>query len=659
MKTERIDTQRASARGAPERSAETPAPPWRVYALVAFVALLVRGLYLWQIVPAAFFDLRMGDGLVYHRWAMRIAGGEWLSDHVFYQAPLYPYVLGLIYSVLGDGMLAIRLVQALMGTGACVLIAVATNAFFGARAGLLAGLMLAVFTPAIFMESLIQKTALGGVLTAAFVAGIGALTRSANGRRWLAIGIVLGLLALTRENALVFLAPLLIWLLVNHSRRLAWATLFAVGMSIALLPAVVHNRLAGGETLLTTSQFGTNFYIGNHPDHEGTYTPISPDRGDALFERIDATRIAEQAVGRKLTGAEVSQYWRRRTFDAIGAQPLKWLRLVAWKAAMTCNAAEIPDTEAQEIYAESSTVLRGLGHFAHFGTLFAMAAFGIVMTAASWRRLWVIYLMAACYAASVVMFFVSARYRFPLAMFLIPPAAAGLVEAAVQIGQRRFRRLACALLVAVAVAVGTNWPLVIHGSNRVLAYNNIANALSNDPGKVDVAVEYYERALNIDVDDSKVHNDYGSFLTSLGRTGAAIRHLRKSVRLQPGYVAAHHNLGIAYERQDDRAAAERQYLEALRLDPTFAEGHNALATLLAADGRLASAIEHFREAIRLDPENASAHNNLGAALVRTGKLEQGATHYRRAIELRPDFDLARRNLKIVLQALADRPLEDR
>ena len=629
--------------------------PWRVYALVAFAALLVRAIYLWQIYPAPFFDLRMGDGAVYHAWATRIANGAWFSDHVFYQAPLYPYVLALVYVVFDDSVLTVRLVQALMGTGACVLIAAATHAFFGPRAALVAGLMLALFAPAIFLEGLIQKTALGGVLTAAFVAGLGMLTRRPSAPRWLVIGIVTGLLALTRENALVFIPPLLLWLLVRGGRRLAWTAMFALGLGLTFLPAVLHNRVVGGEYVLTTSQFGSNFYIGNNPDDDGTYSPLHFDRGDALYERSDATRLAEQALGRTLSSAEVSRYWRDRALDAIGAQPLKWLRLVAWKLALTFNAVEIPDTEAQEIYADWSILLRGLGVLAHFGVLMPLAAFGIVMSAASWRRLWVIYLMAACYAVSVVMFFVSARYRLPLAMFLVPLAAAGLVQASVRIRQHEYRRVAGGALLALAVAIGSNWPLVIHGSNRVLGYNNIANVLSRDPEKKELAIEYFHRALTIDAADSTTHKDYGKFLTSLGRTDEAISHLLIAVRLQPDHLDAHYNLGVAFERKKDRAAAERQYRKSLQLDPSHADAHNALGALLSGANQLTQAIDHFKQAIRHEPGHAGAHNNLGVALVRMDRLEEAAEHFRRALKIRPRYTLAQRNLEQVLQALADQP----
>ena len=85
--------------------------PW--FALAIFgVALLVRLVHVWQLRASPFFSLLMGDSRGYDEWARRIAGGDWLGHEVFYQAPLYPYLLGLIYAVGGRHLLLVRLVQA-------------------------------------------------------------------------------------------------------------------------------------------------------------------------------------------------------------------------------------------------------------------------------------------------------------------------------------------------------------------------------------------------------------------------------------------------------------------------------------------------------------------------------------------------------------------
>ena len=44
--------------------------------------------------------------------------------------------------------------------------------------------------------------------------------------------------------------------------------------ALVLAPVALRNRAAGGELVLTTSQAGANFYIGNHPGADGRYQPL-------------------------------------------------------------------------------------------------------------------------------------------------------------------------------------------------------------------------------------------------------------------------------------------------------------------------------------------------------------------------------------------------
>src|SRR5947209_8539402 len=128
--------RRSAASSAPPRTPDVGAPTaqtvhqsgnverlsaatWTGTAAVFAAALLVRGLYLRQIWDAPFFRLRLGDAQAYHVWAQRIAGGDWLGAGVFYQAPLYPYFLGLIYRMFGEDPATIRIVQIMLGSAAC------------------------------------------------------------------------------------------------------------------------------------------------------------------------------------------------------------------------------------------------------------------------------------------------------------------------------------------------------------------------------------------------------------------------------------------------------------------------------------------------------------------------------------------------------------
>ena len=130
-----------------------------MYALVIFaVAFAVRLLHIWQIKSTPFFDVLMGDANGYDQWAQRLAAGDWVGTDVFYQAPLYPYFLGVVFAIFGRDLLIVRLVQAAIGSASCVLLGLAAERLFNRRVGLIAGLVLALWAPAIFFDALLQKS---------------------------------------------------------------------------------------------------------------------------------------------------------------------------------------------------------------------------------------------------------------------------------------------------------------------------------------------------------------------------------------------------------------------------------------------------------------------------------------------------------------------
>src|SRR5215831_9280054 len=84
------------------------------------VALAVRLFHIWQIRRSPFFSMLLGDARGYDEWAQRIAAGDWIGRDVFYQAPLYPYTLGVLYAIAGRSLLVVRLCQAILGSIACL-----------------------------------------------------------------------------------------------------------------------------------------------------------------------------------------------------------------------------------------------------------------------------------------------------------------------------------------------------------------------------------------------------------------------------------------------------------------------------------------------------------------------------------------------------------
>jgi tetratricopeptide (TPR) repeat protein len=423
---------------------------------------------------------------------------------------------------------------------------------------------------------------------------------------------------LTRENALI-LAPVIgLWMLVFFrnmplKRRFQQMGFFALGMALALMPVGLRNRVVGGEFFLTTSQFGPNFFIGNNEKADGQYIPLLWGRGSALLERKDATELAEKALGKKLTSREVSRYWTNRALDYIRSHPGDWLRLMGKKWLMTWNVKEIPDSEEPVLYYDESSLLAALGPFMHFGTLCPFALLGIYATWKDRRRLALLYIMVLSLAASVALFYVFARYRYPMVPVLVLFAAAGIREVISLLKKRRIKTLLfCGSLLAAA-AVIVNWRLTPDENPRAMAHYNMAVGLDKQ-GETDKAIVHYEKALEYKPDYAQAHINIGILLARKGKLDEAIAHYSKALQIKPHNPVTFNNLANTLVKQGKFVEAIACYLEALKYDPDNPIYHNNLAQALAKGGNLDGAIAHYQQALKLQPSLPEAQNGLAVVL---------------------------------------------
>ena len=115
------------------------------YILLFSIAFLPRLLYLLSIVKNPFFHFPIIDGQTYDDWAQEIAKGHFLGDKIFWQAPLYPYFLGIIYWIFGHSLFLVRFIQILLGSVNCLLLYRITRTAFNSRVALLTFLMAAFY----------------------------------------------------------------------------------------------------------------------------------------------------------------------------------------------------------------------------------------------------------------------------------------------------------------------------------------------------------------------------------------------------------------------------------------------------------------------------------------------------------------------------------
>jgi len=629
---------------------------------VTVLALVLRLLYLFQIHGSPLLSLLMGDARQYDEWAWRIAGGDWIGTGAFYQAPLYPYFLAVIYKLGGHDAGVVRLVQAGLGALACALLGLAGRRFFDGRTGILAGLLLAIYPTAIFFDGLIQKSSLDLFLVALILLLI-ALVRDRQSRgRIAALGLAVSLLALNRENARVIYPVVIAWLLFGFRsapvrRRAEWTAAFVAAALAVLLPVGYRNYRVGGAFLISTSQFGPNFYIGNHAGASGSYEALVPGRGDPVYERDDATRLASAASGRALSPAEVSDYWSGQAFSFIRSQPRQWLALVGKKIALTFNAAEITDTESIEAYATYSWLLRGL-LWLDFGVVLALAALGCWARRRDWRQLLVVYGVFAALALSVAAFYVVSRYRHPLVPLVLVLAAAGLapllsirLSTAAQLAPPgvRVRRWLPGVAAAALVAIATHVPMKVV---QDVTWMNLGSLLVQ-AGRSTDAIPVLQRAVAVDPAYALPHFHLGLAYREAGQPQMAMDELTAAIRLRPDYADAHNALGVTLRGLGRKPEALERFREAARLAPDSVEAHSNLGLSLMEAGQFEEAVREHRRAVALAPDTPTPHNNLAMALLREGEAQQAISEYRTALALRPDYGEAHANLAFALALLRD------
>lgn len=580
---------------------------WWIAAAIALLAWVLRYAYLQAAQAVPMFDGLIEDGESYGAWSDRLAAGDWLGKDVFYQAPLYPYFLGVVKAVFGSDLTSIRLVQITLGSLACALLFGAGRLFLSRRVGIAAGVLLALYPSAIFFDCCIQKANLGLLWGCALLFVLASLQRSPTKGRWIALGSVLGLQMLTREESLL-LVPALgawawwAWRARPVSTRAMWLSCFVLGLALPLAPVAWRNHKVGGEWVLTTSQAGSNFYIGNGPQSNGTYVPLRPGRSNVAYERRDAIDLAQHELGRKLSPKEVSDFWFAKSFAWIRENPSAWLALMGTKLVLLLNAYEYPDAEDLYFYERYVPLLRGLNWILPWGVLASLGLAGLWCSRRQSAQLSSVWVVMATAAVGVLAFYVFARYRYTL----VPGLAlfAGIFVAEIFDAAKRREKSRWIALALSAVAV--NWPIHSRDYQLHLSYSNAAVTLENR-----------------------------------GQREQAIALFREALQVQPNNPLVLGNLGLTLERAGDYVQAEQCYRQVLRLRSNHVYDPLRLANLLITRGRGAETLELLAQAESQAQGDALAWRDLGTLHLQLRRYPDALRCLEHSLSLRADQSDAR------------------
>ena len=669
---------------------ESPAVAWFfVIAGVAFVLRLVHLLQLRHNDPL-FLSPQM-DSLYHHQWALAIAAGREFIHDAFFRAPLYPYFLGLLYKLLGANLPVVRIVQSAIGSAGCGLTYLLArrlaaklqtpnpkprvpNRNSSLRSSLftlhssdavpvVAGLVMAVYPLAIWFDG---ELLLEGLLTFLVLLGFVLLMRSrVEDRQWWLPGIVFGLATLARPNVLAFLAVLPVWLFLEYGgrrenpqitqigrkrngRNTVWTKLLLVwgAAALVILPVTIRNYVVSREVVPIAWQAGTNFYIGNSPESDGVTAIVPGTRASWWGGYDDVKRLAEEAAGRPLRGAEIDRYWMARGLEFWRKQPGKALGLLLRKTFLWFAGFEVGndrDLYAVKHYSFINYLLFDSRFLKFpFGILLPLALAGVWFARRRWRRLMPLYLFVGAYSLSFIAFFVTSRYRMPMIPIVAILAATGLVGL---IGPMASRERAIALAVALAAFLLFNANLAGAGRQASPDQNHLATALGlHGQGKDAEALAEVQRALEHD-SATNVLSLETDLLVSKGDFAGAERAARAAIRLHPTEADAHGALGNVFANAGELDSAAHYYEVALQRDPYSLQAWVNLGNIALTHRDFERARYYYEGALKIRPTFTQAMFNVGLCDYYEGKVDQAHARWQEILELDPSFAKARAALE--------------
>jgi tetratricopeptide (TPR) repeat protein len=567
-----------------------------VETIIFTIALGLRFIYLFQIRTAPDFDMPAVDALWHHLWAVDIANGDLIGKEAFFRAPLYPYFLGLIYSVFGVNYFTARLIQMIIGSLNCVLVYNLGGKIFNNKVGIIAATIVTFYGPLIYFDA----EYLMPVLIIFFNCTALLLSFEAFKKNktvlWFASGILFGLSVITRPDILFFVVILGLFLYLVK-RSIKPALLFALGVALMILPITLRNLYVGGDFVPIASQGGINFYLGNNPKSDGkTAIAIEGKMPRMGFYEDNVKRssidLAERETGHKMEASEISNYWIKKSFDFMVSQPLVASSLFLKKIYYYLNSFEIESNKSIYTYKKFSPLLDKLVFSANgigfpFGVIFPLAVLGIIIALTEKRNIYIYTGLAFILAnlLTVTAFFVVSRFRVAIIPVLAIYAAHAVYRLVIEGGRISKKKYAAFIAIFLfAYSLSNSWFFGVSRINYARQYMLYATTYDKK-GEMAKAEEYYKKSIAEDNDNPYAFDNLGILYYKQGKISAAFEHFTKAAKCSHQIAEAYNNLGALYAQTGQYLKALEEYKKALKIDPGQIEAKQSLDLLDSIIGK--------------------------------------------------------------------------
>ncbi|OPX32286.1 MAG: hypothetical protein B1H09_00710 [Gemmatimonadaceae bacterium 4484_173] len=498
-------------------------------------AVILMFTVLWFAAAVPVYQSPLGhypvvDAAWHNAWAQDIARGDVFVFSPYFRAPLYPAVLGLVYSIFGDSIVSGTLLSLLFGILSVHLIHRIVFDRAGRKASLVSASVWMLYGVNLFYTTTLLITPM---YTFLLLCSFYLLDRDRpDYRGW----VFLGLAAITRPGA-VLLLPVA---LILYRKIWKWSWLFFVPVALVWMINGVH----GDWGTVISSQGGINLYIGNGPDADG-FTAFAPGEetvsADSFSYPDNVWAASNAPFEEPVPPSEVSSWWVVRTVRFVADDPLRFLQLTARKLLYLISPVAVPsnyDIYYMARYSPVLKVLAGTPRVPVSGLLIWLLIPGALLAGKLNFREKNSLLWASVLAAGVLPFFVTARFRLPIVPFMViflVPRVLKNTGRSLLLGSAG---VAAGLFIAWATA-GT----VEAGGVNMAFHDGVAHFRQGDSAGAEVllleAVDIaFSREDDVDLNGVDALFNLGVISIRRGDTESAVFYWEKAVFRDPDYAPA-------------------------------------------------------------------------------------------------------------------------
>lgn len=584
--------------------------------IIFTLALLFRAMYLLDYKNTNIFPLMdYSDADSYSIWAKDIVSQDLLgSSKAFMKWPFYAYFLSFLFKLSGNNILSVYTFQFILGAINCVLVYFIAKTIFNEIVAFIAALLCVCYGLFIFYDGLLIYTSLSLFLNLLLFLFILYIKDNPNKKNLFWLGIFLGICTITQANIIIFGTLAIVWILWNKQKQrqesssvvylINYFLLFSLGLFIVIGPVTLRNYLAEKDFVLIAGNIGFNFYSGNNPGATGTF--YCPDNINLNQEDMfrDAKIVARMEAGRQLKTSEVSTFWFNKAIEFIRRHPLRYLKLLLRKITYLLNPNE-PVHDLEFYFIKDKIRIFKL-MFMDLKFIMPLGILGVLLGIKNFKKSVFLYLILITLSFSIVLFFITTRYRMALVPFLVIFASRSLISLWDAFREKRyftFGRL-CAVLILIFILVNYN----------KIFNRNIEKNLQNNFSNLNY---HFIKALTYEN-----NSDYRR----------AIQELNSAYNINPLDRRVLFRLGVIYFYLKDLKTAEEKFKEVIKICPFCVDAYYNLGFLYNQQGRFAEAVGALERSIYLDPENMAANFELGRAYKSTGKFNEAKQKFELALQ---------------------------